>query len=112
MCSGVIYSITCRLCGDEYIGETGRPLHVRIREHLDGLRKSKMLTPLGTHRRLCHDNTEFEVAVSILAREAEISARKTLEAFWISARNPKMNRKDECVAITQELAPFLELCGL
>ena len=89
MCKGVIYSITCKLCEDEYIEETGRPLYVRIKEHLGGLRKSKMLTPLGTHRRLCHDNTEFEVTVSILAREAEISARKTLEAFWISGEIQK-----------------------
>ncbi|EYC18662.1 hypothetical protein Y032_0026g1298 [Ancylostoma ceylanicum] len=109
--SGVIYLITCKLCGEEYIGETGRPLGVRIQEHLDGLQKSKLTTPLGTHRRQRHDDGEFGVDISILAREVEISARKTLEAFWIFAKSPKMNRKDECIAITNELAPFAGLCG-
>ena len=54
---------------------------------------------------------EFTVTINILAHEAEIAARKTLEAFWISARDPKINRKDECIAITSELAPALELGG-
>ncbi|VDL73220.1 unnamed protein product [Nippostrongylus brasiliensis] len=52
------------------------------------------------------------VAVSILARETEIAARRTLEALWIAARSPRINRKDECVAVTQELAPFVDMCGL
>ena len=109
MGSGVIYLIRCQICSEEYIGETGRPLRLRIKEHLDGLRRSLISTPLGTHRRMCHNNEEFAVTVNILAHEAEIAARKTLEAFWILARNPKMNKKDECIAITNELAPFLEL---
>ena len=111
MRSGVIYLITCKLCGHEYIGETGRPLCSRIKEHMDGMRKSKVSTPLGTHRMLQHNGTEFDITVSILSREAEVAGRKTLEACWILSRNPQMNRKDECTAITNELAPFLELCG-
>ncbi|EYC28795.1 hypothetical protein Y032_0007g3433 [Ancylostoma ceylanicum] len=37
--------------------------------------------------------------------EPETLARKTLEAFWIMARIPKISRKDECIAVTNELAP-------
>ena len=50
MVAGVIYIITCLSCGDTYIGETGRPLCCRIKEHLDGLNKSRTSTPLGSHR--------------------------------------------------------------
>ena len=112
MASGVIYLISCTSCGDEYIGETGRPLCSRVKEHLDGLKRSGPQTPLGSHRVQCHGGAEFGVTVRILMRESRTSARKTLEAFWIHAKNPKMNRKDECLAITNELAPFADLCGL
>ena len=36
-------------------------------------------------------------------------ARKTLEAFWINKNNPGMNRKEECLSITQELKSYLNL---
>ena len=32
---GAIYQITCDICGQVYIGETGRTLHSRILEHID-----------------------------------------------------------------------------
>uniref|UniRef100_A0A7I4Y5W9 Reverse transcriptase domain-containing protein n=1 Tax=Haemonchus contortus TaxID=6289 RepID=A0A7I4Y5W9_HAECO len=108
---GVVYSIRCQSCGCEYVGETGRPLCVRVKEHLTGLAGSRMHTPLGAHRVLFHAGASFGVSVSILALEPEIAARKTLEALWITAKEPLMNRKEECVAITRELAPFLDLCN-
>ncbi|VDO92104.1 unnamed protein product, partial [Heligmosomoides polygyrus] len=36
-----------------------------------------------------------QVAVTILARENDLSVRKTLEAFWIASQNPEINRRDE-----------------
>ena len=111
MSSGVVYLITCQMCKEEYIGETGRPLCIRIKEHLDGLRRATTSAPLGDHRVHCHEGTLIEVTVSILAREPDIAARRTLEAFWIAARAPKINRKEECIAVTNELAPFADLCG-
>ncbi|EYB98482.1 hypothetical protein Y032_0131g1649 [Ancylostoma ceylanicum] len=111
MVSSVVYLITCQACGDQYIGETGRPLYIRVKEHLDGMTRSRISTPLGVHRRHSHGNCSFAVAVTILSWEPEIVARRTLEAFWITARNPKMNRKEECIAVTNELALYQDLCG-
>ncbi|VDL65011.1 unnamed protein product [Nippostrongylus brasiliensis] len=109
--TGVVYLITCQSCKEEYVGETGRPLCVRVKEHLDGLRRGTLSTPLGEHKVRRHEGLPIEVAVSILAREPDVAARRTLEAFWIAARAPKINRKEECIAVTQELAPFADLCG-
>ncbi|XGW30702.1 hypothetical protein V3C99_009566, partial [Haemonchus contortus] len=81
--SGVIYKITCRDCGDEYIGETARPLYVRVKEHIDGMRRLKESTALGSHRIQKHNGGVFEVTVEVVAQESQLCARKTFEAFWI-----------------------------
>ncbi|EYB84864.1 hypothetical protein Y032_0308g2042 [Ancylostoma ceylanicum] len=110
--TGVIYQIECLSCRATYIGETGRPLHVRINEHLASKRRESLITPLGKHRREDHDGNDFDVRCTILAHEPDISARKTLEAFWISVRNPRMNNRNEHVSITTDLMPFISLCEL
>ena len=109
MSSGTIYLISCNTCGHEYIGETGRPLYIRIKEHLDGKQKTRLSTPLGAHRAQKHNGDDFGVKVVILAHEPKTSARKTLEAFWITAKDPKINRKEEYVVITRDLVPYLGL---
>ena len=109
MVAGVVYSIKCEQCNDEYIGETARPLCLRIKEHLDGKAKQRKSSVLGNHREARHSGADFEVSVSIMAQESNTAARKSLEAFLINIRTPKMNRKDECLAITNELIPYLEL---
>ncbi|VDL62846.1 unnamed protein product, partial [Nippostrongylus brasiliensis] len=102
MVAGVVYLIKCTVCNGEYIGETGRPLGERVKEHLGTLRRCDISEPLGEHRLRCHDGATKEVAVAILSRESEISARKTVEALWIAERNPTINRKEERVEVTQE----------
>ena len=82
------------------------------KEHLDGLKRSKICTPLGDHKAQKHRDEEIVVKVTILAREQDISARRTLEALWITAKSPRINRKDECIEVTRELALFAELCAL
>ena len=102
----------CMQCGDHYIGETACPLCLRIKEHLRGKTLSHASTLLGAHRIQKHSGSDFTVKVSILAHETEIVSRKTLEAFWIRAKAPAMNRRDEYLPVTDELAPYLELCHL
>uniref|UniRef100_A0A7I4YM57 GIY-YIG domain-containing protein n=1 Tax=Haemonchus contortus TaxID=6289 RepID=A0A7I4YM57_HAECO len=93
-----------------YIGETGRMLSVK--EHLAGKRRGSLLTPLGRHRLEEHQGDDFDIKSKILAYESEIGARKILEALHIRERNPKLNNRNECIAITSELLPFIPFCGL
>ncbi|VDM56083.1 unnamed protein product [Angiostrongylus costaricensis] len=111
MSSGTIYLISCNNCGDEYIGETGRPLCIRIKEHLDGKRKLRRSTPLGTHRIQKHSGDDFEVKVNILAQQSKTPARKLLEAFWINAKSPTMNSRDECPEIIRDLISYVLLAS-
>ncbi|VDO62278.1 unnamed protein product [Heligmosomoides polygyrus] len=109
---GTVYPTTCSECKEEYIGKTGTPLRVSVKEHADGLNKCKVSTPLGEHRLRMDSGTAIGVEVTVLACESDIAARKTLEALWIAFKNPAINRKEERVAIIQKLAPFADLCGL
>ncbi|VDP59604.1 unnamed protein product [Heligmosomoides polygyrus] len=83
-----------------------------MKEHVEGLDRCKVTTPLEEHRLRSHSGAVVGVAVTILAREVDIAARKALEALWIAFKNPAINRKEELVAVTQEFAPFADLCGL
>ncbi|KAK6764420.1 hypothetical protein RB195_024660 [Necator americanus] len=81
MVSGVVYLISCKTCGEQYIGETGRPLCVCIKQHLDGMKHSNAATHLGTHRRKCRENARFCISATILSYKPEILTRRSLEAF-------------------------------
>ena len=85
---GVVYSVECRQCGDEYVGETGRALGCRFKEHTDGKHPSSAITEHTTntgHRFKLED-------VRILQREDRAVPRKIREAIEIHKRNPSMNR--------------------
>ncbi|KAJ1361035.1 hypothetical protein KIN20_020188 [Parelaphostrongylus tenuis] len=64
---------------------------------------------LSLHRAQKHNNKDFDVTVTILAQESKTATPKTLEAFWINAKNPEMNRKDEFFITARDLTPFLRL---
>ncbi|VDO85221.1 unnamed protein product [Heligmosomoides polygyrus] len=76
------------------------------------LRRCDTSGPLGEHRLRGHNGAGVGVEVTILAREFEIQARQTLEALWTAASNPTINRKEERVAVIQELAQYVDLRGL
>lgn len=48
MLTGVVYLTKCPVCEHEYIVETSRPLCVRIKEHLDALKRSNASTLFAT----------------------------------------------------------------
>ena len=110
--AGVVYQLQCISCGAPYIGETGRALGTRIKEHLASKRRKSLISALGRHRNEAHGVNDFDVRCRILTCETEISARKALEAFWISTKNPGMNSRNECLCITSEFLTFVPLCEL
>ena len=109
---GVVYQLECLSCNSTYIGETGRALGIRVREHLASKRKGNAVSALGKHKLEAHSGNDFDVKCTILAHETEITARKVLEAAWILTRNPSMNNKNECVSVTSDLLPLVSLCEL
>ncbi|VDP18891.1 unnamed protein product [Heligmosomoides polygyrus] len=81
-------------CNEEYIGETGIPLCVKVKEHVDVLEKCKVFTPLGEDRLRSDSGAVVGIAVTILASESNIVARKALKALWNAFKNRAINRRE------------------
>jgi predicted GIY-YIG superfamily endonuclease/flagellar basal body rod protein FlgC len=78
----VIYSIPCQ-CGKEYIGETGRPLTTRVKEHRAALKKGETATSkLVEHAWNTEHDFLWDKAKPI-GRETRWKARKCHEALEI-----------------------------
>ena len=58
----VVYLITCRVCGVQYVGETSRPANVRWNEHLGKIRRNDKSQLIYSHFNCddSHRNTPLE----------------------------------------------------
>ena len=65
---GCVYEIRCNDCSRKYIGQTGRSLYERIKEHFSDYRQKKEKSVLFEHSEMYHDKQPFEIRVSILSR--------------------------------------------
>ena len=87
--SGVIYEIKCAVCNAAYVGQTGRHLITRLKEH------QMPSAPVSQHMRKCKTAVSVE-ATTILASTSRSEAyRLTLEALYIEERRPQINTKEE-----------------
>ena len=57
--AGVIYNIPCKQCPGRYIGETGRKLGVRVKEHCDDVRKAAEANRNYTRSRKKESESEY-----------------------------------------------------
>ena len=77
-----VYSISCE-CGTRYIGETGRPLHVRVREHQNYLKTGEYKkSKLSQHSWEEDHHIKWGEALK-LTKEAKSFRRKIKEAALI-----------------------------
>ena len=89
--SGLVYEIPCRDCDAVYIGETGRSLKTRKREHFDAVKRMDVKKST-----LCQHNVDFDHFIAwdkakILKMEANYSKRRTAESFFINQRAAEVN---------------------
>ena len=87
--SGIVYKISCPRCNACYVGQTGRHLQTRLREH------SHSKGPVKEHMTKCEtDWSEKDVSVLSATSQGEVHLL-TLEALWIREIKPVINTKDE-----------------
>ena len=89
--SGLVYEITCSGCNASYVGQTGRHLLNRFREHA-----SRSAGPIKPHFQECGVTLSFEEHVSVLGSSSRGEDHLlTLEALWIREKKPVLNTRDE-----------------
>ena len=102
-----VYQITCLLCMQNYVGESGRSAHDRLIEHLRYAKhpncNSYSEEAFAVHYKEQHPNTAHQLQFKILTTESNTIRRKILEAFIINTIQPEINNKDECLIIRRFL---------
>ena len=83
--ANVIYYITCTLCKKLYIGETGRQLGNRFREHLHDIEKdSKNASkPVVRHFNLPNHSKQHMAVCSLSLHQRSTESCKTLEQKFV-----------------------------
>ena len=102
-----VYQVTCKLCDQNYVGETCRTAHERLSEHYsyasNPTAKSYQGEALALHYRIFHSGCVPKLWFKILANESNTLTRKVLEALYIHQLQPEINNKDECKELTRFL---------
>ena len=87
----VVYLITCRKCQKQYVGETGRCLKDRIREHVYNIKQNSANNNSCIVRHFnsqYHSHEDVQVQIVEVLEEAENKdIRLQKEAFWIQLLN-------------------------
>jgi hypothetical protein len=96
--SGVVYKLACKECKADgkdicYIGETGRKLGVRVREHLYMAKDFTKRTEVCKHGIEVHgDNNKDRWEATILEHEPREFHRLAKEAWWINNEKGCINK--------------------
>ena len=93
--NGVIYKINCA-CGDTYIGETGRTLEIRVKEHKRACVKADFeKSAVAEHAWLSGHYIDWD-NVEVLDQENDLCRRKVKEGIEIRLTNKKLRiNRDE-----------------
>lgn len=100
---GVVYEIPLD-CGRSYIGQTGRCINDRLREHANSIGKCDN-AHLPAHCKACHCEPRFK-QVSILGKSGDKTSRELLEAYFIKKKG------SDCVSDTSITLYSAEMCFL
>ena len=86
---GVVYKVDCS-CGNTYIGETGRTLGVRLKEHKRAVRMDQPNNGIAVHANKTRHDILWDSA-EVLEQETNWTKRRFKEALQIQAADKTMN---------------------
>ena len=89
--SSVIYLIECSKCNEQYVGETGHPVHHRGNQHWSDIQGGHKNIPSVRHFKKCGvENLKLMVLEKVRSQNQEI--RKARESSSILRLNPAINK--------------------
>ena len=94
MTKNVVYLLTCNLCSEQYVGESGRYKRNRCWEHYKSVRDMNNTTAMGRHYQLCHSNvpkTPSPFMFEVLKRCVDYTDRMLWQSLYIKHLSPTIN---------------------
>ena len=82
----VVYEIPCKGCDESYVGETGRGVDVRLKEHRNDVKFHRTSNAIVLHIEKCGHLPDWD-GTRLLAENIRKPTRKMLEAAHIITRN-------------------------
>ena len=104
--AGVLYNIPCKQCPRVYIGETGRRLGVRLKEHRDDVNKNTESVPYTRSQRIASESIDNKPALTDHA--TRINHTIDWDSTTIVGREDQRLRRQirETIRIRQETRPL------
>ena len=100
-----VYEAECKICDDEqYDGETGAKLGVRVEQHNSAIRNHHIQSALAEHVDESHHDSKIDFDFKIIRRTKDYVQRKCTEAVFVNRKKPSLNRKVEGNGILVELS--------
>ena len=91
--AGVVYQVDCKECDASYIGQTGRHLRERLKEHKSALEKGyTQNSGIAEHAYSAHHEISWDT-VQVLDQESDNNRRLVRESLHIRTAQPSMNRE-------------------
>jgi hypothetical protein len=89
--TGIVYKINCKNCAAHYIGESGRELGTRVKEHRNAIRRKDPLSAIYRHISTTQHDMDWD-DVKILANHHNANDRQVLESIYTLNNPNALNR--------------------
>jgi len=107
--ANVIYKISCRDCDASYVGQTGRRLATRLKEHRSMINySSDSHTVVSSHKFLGHDFNWDDTI--ILNEEPFYRKRLVSEMLHISQQKNGLNLQNDTSSLNDAYLPMIKKC--
>ena len=87
---GVVYQVPCADCESVYIGETGRTLEKRLKEHRGAVKRNDMKNGIAVHAWNTEHRVDWETA-TVKQVETHYTRRRIIEAIHIKKQKVTSN---------------------